>query len=105
MNPIAVAEIVIVSLYLMLPAVSLGNPFNKDFAWKFANYSAIVTVGALVILAIWWQVSAKNWFKGPLHTIDPAVVEVFDNVPRDVPGRDTPSPCRQAAASQMGRSR
>jgi amino acid transporter len=78
MNPIAVAEIVIVSLYLMLPAVPGGNPFNDAFAWKFANYAPIVTIGALVILAIWWQVSAKNWFKGPLHTIDPTVVEVFD---------------------------
>ena len=78
MNPIAVAEIVIVSLYLMLPAVSLGNPFDKNFAWKFANYAPIVTVGALIVLAIWWEVSAKNWFKGPLHTIDQAVVDAFD---------------------------
>ncbi len=29
-------------------------------------------------MTIWWQVSAKHWFTGPKHTIDPAVVEVFD---------------------------
>jgi amino acid transporter len=79
MNLIAVIEIVVVSLYLMLPAVNLGNPFDSGFAWKFANYSPIVTVGALIILAIWWQVSAKNWFKGPLHTIDKAVVDAFES--------------------------
>ena len=28
-------------------------------------------------LAIWWQVSAKNWFTGPKHTIDEAVLEAF----------------------------
>jgi amino acid transporter len=78
MNPIAVAEIIIVSLYLMMPFVPGAVPFSKDFEWKFVNYAPIVTVGALVALAIWWNVSAKNWFTGPKHTIDEAVVEAFD---------------------------
>jgi amino acid transporter len=78
MNPIAVAEIVIVSIYLMLPAVPGGNPFMDAFAWKFVNYAPIVTIGALVILTIWWETSAKNWFTGPKHNIDEAVVQVFD---------------------------
>jgi hypothetical protein len=37
-----------------------------------------VTIGALVLLAIWWSASAKNWFTGPKHTIDEAVLEAFD---------------------------
>ena len=78
MNPIAVAEIVIVSIYLMLPFVPGANPFNKAFEWKFVNYAPVVTIGALVILEIWWEASAKNWFKGPKHTIDEAVVRAFD---------------------------
>jgi amino acid transporter len=78
MNPIAVAEIVIVSIYLMLPAVPGGNPFMDAFAWKFVNYAPIVTIGALIILTIWWETSAKNWFTGPKHNIDEAVVQVFD---------------------------
>ena len=47
-------------------------------SWKFVNYAPIVTFGALLILAIWWKVSAKHWFTGPKHTIDEAVVEAFD---------------------------
>jgi amino acid transporter len=78
MNPIAVAEIIIVSLYLMLPAVPGGNPFKDAFAWKFVNYAPIVTIGALIILTIWWEASAKRWFTGPKHNIDEAVVQVFD---------------------------
>jgi hypothetical protein len=78
MNPIAVAEIIIVSLYLMLPFVPGAVPFSDDFEWKFVNYAPIVTVGALILLTIWWSVSAKHWFTGPKHTIDPTVVEVFD---------------------------
>jgi len=79
MNPIAVAEIVVVSLYLMLPFVPGANPFNDAFEWKFVNYAPIVTIGALVLLTIWWETSAKKWFKGPKHTVDTAVVEAFDD--------------------------
>jgi amino acid transporter len=78
MNPIAVIEIVVVSLFLMMPTTPAANPFRDEFEWKFVNYSPIVTLGALVILTIWWNVSAKHWFKGPKHTIDEAVVEAFD---------------------------
>ena len=74
MNPIAVAEIVIVSLYLMMPYVPGGVPFDEDFEWKFVNYSPIVTLGVLLAITIWWELSAKNWFKGPIRTIDPAEV-------------------------------
>ena len=78
MNPIAVAEIVIVSVYLMLPFIPAANPFRDEFEWKYMNYAPVVTLGALLILVVWWEVSAKNWFKGPKHTIDTAVVEAFE---------------------------
>jgi amino acid transporter len=79
MNPLAVAEIVIVSLFLMLPSTPAANPFRSEFDWKFVNYAPIVTIGALLLLAVWWQVSAKRWFTGPKHTIDEAVVAAFDD--------------------------
>ena len=47
MNPIAVAEIVIVSVYLMMPFVPGAVPFSDDFEWKFVNYAPIVTIGVL----------------------------------------------------------
>ena len=78
MNPIAVAEIIIVSLYLMMPSTPAANPFRDEFEWKFVNYAPIVTLGALLLLTIWWFVSAKHWFTGPKHTIDEAVVAAFD---------------------------
>jgi hypothetical protein len=78
MNPIAVAEIVIVSLYLMMPSTPAANPFRDEFEWKFVNYAPIVTIGALIVLTVWWNVSAKHWFTGPKHTIDEAVLRAFD---------------------------
>ena len=77
MNLVAVAEIVIVSLYLMMPFVPGAVPGNEDFSWKFVNYAPIVTVGALLLLTIWWQVSAKNWFKGPIRTVDDELAPEF----------------------------
>ncbi|MGO4598071.1 amino acid permease [Terrabacter sp. 2RAF25] len=77
MNPIAVAEIVIVSLYLMMPFVPGAVPFNDAFAWKFVNYAPLVTIGALVALTIWWQASARHWFAGPKQNVDPEVAAVY----------------------------
>jgi amino acid transporter len=73
MNPIAVAEIVIVSIYLMLPFVPGAIPWRDEFEWKFVNYAPIVTLGVLLGITIWWQASAKHWFKGPIHNIDESV--------------------------------
>jgi amino acid transporter len=74
MNPIAVAEIVIVSLFLMMPFVPGAVPFSKDFDWKYVNYAPIVTLGVVLLITVWWQLSAKHWFKGPIRTIDPSEV-------------------------------
>jgi len=79
MNLVAVIEIVVVSIYLMMPFVPGAVPFSDDFEWKFVNYAPIVTLGALLGLTIWWKTSAKHWFTGPLHTIDDEVVKAFDD--------------------------
>ncbi len=79
MNPIAVLEIAIISVYFILPFTPLAIPGHEGFAWKYVNYAPILTIGALVLLEIWWESSAKHWFKGPRHTIDPTVIEVFED--------------------------
>ncbi len=79
MNPIAVVEIVVVSLYLMWPNVKVGLPGAEGFSWKFVNYSPIVTIGMLILVTIWWEVSAKKWFKGPIHNVDETVIKAIDD--------------------------
>jgi protein-S-isoprenylcysteine O-methyltransferase Ste14 len=69
MGTVAVAEIVIISIYFILPFTPTGTPGNKDFTWTSVNYAPIVTGGALLLLWIWWQASAKKWFTGPKRTI------------------------------------
>ncbi|EAP97653.1 possible amino acid/metabolite permease [Janibacter sp. HTCC2649] len=77
MNLVAVAEIAIICVYFILPLYPSGWPGHKDFAWKFVNYAPILTIGSLILLAIWWQLSARKWFTGPKHTIDKAVIDAF----------------------------
>ncbi|MGZ5373098.1 MAG: amino acid permease, partial [Aeromicrobium sp.] len=78
MNLIAVAEIALISVYFVLPFTPAGVPFSDDFAWSSVNYAPILTGGTLILLTLWWHLSAKKWFKGPKHTIDEAVIEAFD---------------------------
>ena len=79
MNLVAVAEIVIISIYFILPLYPAGWPGNKDFAWKFVNYAPLLTFGTILAVTIWWFASARKWFTGPKHTIDMAVVEAFED--------------------------
>jgi len=93
MAPLAVAEIVVTSVYFVLPFSGQGVPtflrgafgvtdeLTPPFSWKFVNYTGIVTGAALIALWIGWHVSAKHWFTGPKHTIDlPAGVSAADEI-------------------------
>ena len=73
MNLIAVAEIAIICVYFILPFTPAAVPGSADFQWKFVNYAPILTVGSLIVLAIWWRLSAHTWYTGPRTTIDQPV--------------------------------
>jgi hypothetical protein len=70
MNIVACVEIAVISIYFILPFAPAGVPGNKDFTWTAVNYAPILTFGSLLIIWIWWEMSAKKWFKGPIRTID-----------------------------------
>jgi amino acid permease len=81
MNILAVAEIVITSVYFLLPFTPTGWPGSKDFTWTAVNYTPIVVLGALLALWIGWHTSAKHWFTGPKRTVDlPAGVSGSDEI-------------------------
>ena len=72
MCPLAVVEVVVVCVIAFLPTAPGGVPGNADFAWNngLINYCPVI-VGAVALYAvISWFVSAKNWFKGPIRTVD-----------------------------------
>ena len=69
-NAIALVEIVITSIVALFPTAHGGIPWASDFAWKYVNYTPLLIGGALILLWIFWHVSVKKWFKGPVNTID-----------------------------------
>jgi len=70
MCPIAFGEVIIVSIYFILPTSPGGTPRNAAFDWSLVNYAPILLLAVIGFAGIWWLVSAKNWFKGPVRTID-----------------------------------
>ena len=73
---IAIVEIVIISIYFIMPLVPAAVPFSDDFTWTAVNYAPIV-VGVMVLaVGLWWVLSARHWFTGPRRTVD--VNEAFD---------------------------
>ena len=72
MCPVAVIEVVVVCIIAFLPTSPGGVPGNADFAWNngLINYCPLI-VGAVAIYAfLSWQLWAKNWFTGPIRTVD-----------------------------------
>ena len=37
------------------------------------NYAPIAIGGALLLVGLWWVLSARKWFTGPVRTIDEPV--------------------------------
>jgi amino acid transporter len=81
-NTGAILFVVLVVYALDIPTVPAGVPFKHGFTWTSVNYSPLVLLVGIVV-AIWWQVSAKNKYTGPVRTIDEA--------PMDIPG-ERPEP-------------
>ena len=72
MCPLAVVEVIVVCIIAFLPTAPRGVPGNVDFVWNNgADQLCPLIVGAVALYAvISWFVSAKNWFKGPIRTVD-----------------------------------
>ncbi|MDQ2911617.1 MAG: amino acid permease [Actinomycetota bacterium] len=68
----AIVFVVLVVFALDIPIVPGGVPWKDDFTWTSVNYSPLVLVVGILV-AIWWQVSAKNKYTGPVRTIDEPV--------------------------------
>ncbi len=76
MAPVAIIEIVITSIIAMFPTSLGGMPWDPSFEWKFVNYTPLLVGGVLVLLFIYWHVSVKHWFTGPIKQIDTSTADL-----------------------------
>ncbi len=75
--PLALAEIALTSIIAMFPTSLGGMPWDPGFAWKYVNYTPLLVGGALVALYVYWHLSVKKWFTGPVTqvTADPVLMQ------------------------------
>ncbi len=74
MAPVAIVEIIVTSIIAMFPTSLGGMPWDPSFEWKFVNYTPLLVGGVLVLLFIYWHVSVKHWFTGPIKQVDATTV-------------------------------
>jgi len=65
MAPIAIVEIVFITIVLCLPTTPAGVPGNEAFTWKAVQYAPLAILFVIGAAMLWWQLSAKKWFTGP----------------------------------------
>ncbi|MEO6001377.1 MAG: amino acid permease [Chitinophagaceae bacterium] len=70
MNLVAIFEIVVVCFYFILPFEPAAVPGNQNFSWLAVNYAPILVGIILLFLWVWWHVSVKKWFKGPIRQLN-----------------------------------
>src|ERR1700690_2933688 len=70
MNPIAFIWVAICVVIFCLPFAPAGVFFKHGFEWSAVNYAPLVTIGVMLAVTIWYSVSAKRTFTGPVRTID-----------------------------------
>ncbi|MGO8949978.1 MAG: amino acid permease [Ktedonobacterales bacterium] len=68
---VAVAWVVFITVLFVLPQ---ATPVTRD---SF-NYAGVVVFGAILLLTIWWLVSVRHWFKGPIVQGDEATLEKIE---------------------------
>jgi amino acid transporter len=75
--PIAMIEVLVACVYFCLPFGPAGIPGNVDFAWDngYVQYAPVVVGTVILLVGIWWLVSARKWFKGPVSAFDLPDVE------------------------------
>jgi amino acid transporter len=68
-NAGAILFVLVVVYALDIPTVPKGVPWNHGFDLTAVNYSPLVLILGVIVM-IWWQISAKNKYTGPVRTID-----------------------------------
>ena len=73
MNPVAFVWVAICVVIFSLPFSPAAVPWRDEFDWAAVNYAPIMVGAVLLGVGLWWLVSARRTFKGPVRTV------VFDD--------------------------
>jgi amino acid transporter len=89
-NILAIIFVVLVVFSLDLPYAPAGLPWNEGFDASLVNYTPFAILLPL-IFGVWYLVSAKNRYQGPIRTLEEDVVTADAPPPEETTG-PTPAP-------------
>ncbi len=73
-NVLAIVFVILVVYSLvLLPYAPTGLPWNDGFDWTVVNYVPLAIILPL-IFGVWYLISAKNKYQGPVRTLEEDVV-------------------------------
>jgi amino acid transporter len=70
MCAIAVGWTAIAVVIFSLPFTPAGVPWRDEFDWTAVNYSPITVIVVMGAVGIWWLVSARRTFTGPVRQVE-----------------------------------
>ena len=79
-NPAAVIWVAICVVIFSLPQTAFGAPWADEFDWKYVNYAPITVLVVIAAVGLWWLISARRTFKGPIRQV------ATDETGRALPG-------------------
>ncbi|HEY1594300.1 MAG TPA: amino acid permease [Thermoleophilaceae bacterium] len=92
LNIIAMIWVLFISILFIMPVTDTAVPWNSNFDYKTANYTPLVFLIVMGAVGIWWLVSARHWFKGPIHTIEmDELGRVVEDIEVPPPGEPPPA--------------
>jgi amino acid transporter len=75
LNVIALLWVAFICILFIMPLTDTAVPWNSNFDYKTANYAPVAVGIVLVAITVWWHLSAKRWFKGPIRNIDEEIAD------------------------------
>jgi amino acid transporter len=69
-NPIAIGWVALCVIIFCLPFTPAAVPWGGQFSWSSFNYAPLVTVAVMLAVTIWYLVSARRTFTGPVRTVE-----------------------------------
>jgi len=76
---IAVIWVAFISVLFMLPTINPASLAAGVSPFATFNYTPVVVLGVLLLVTIWWLVSARHWFKGPIIQGTEAELEAIEH--------------------------
>ncbi len=69
-NLIAIIWVILCVIIFCLPFTPAAVPFSSTFSWSAFNYAPLVTIIVMIAVTLWYVLSARRTFKGPIRTIE-----------------------------------